>query len=78
MKTAALDPDVSTIRICLYRVASNSRIANALVNAVQNGKRVEAVVELAARFDEEANIEWAQWLTGRYRGDFWCAGTEGS
>ena len=63
LKTAALDPDVSTIRICLYRVASNSRVANALVNAVQNGKRVEAVVELAARFDEEANIEWAQWLT---------------
>ncbi len=63
LKTAALDPDVLTIRICLYRVASNSRVANALVNAVQNGKRVEAVVELAARFDEEANIEWAQWLT---------------
>ena len=63
LKRAALDPDVLTIRICLYRVASNSRVANALVNAVQNGKRVVAVVELAARFDEEANIEWSQWLT---------------
>ena len=63
LKSAALDPDVLTIRICLYRVASNSRVANALVNAVQNGKRVVAVVELAARFDEEANIEWSQWLT---------------
>ena len=63
LKTAALDPDVTAIKICLYRVAKNSRVIDALVNAVDNGKRVLAVVELAARFDEEANINWAQRLT---------------
>lgn len=63
LKTAALDPTVSTIKICLYRVAKVSRVIDALVNAVQNGKRVLAVVELAARFDEAANISWAQRLT---------------
>lgn len=63
LKTAALDPDVTDIKICLYRVAKNSRVIDALVNAVDNGKRVLAVVELAARFDEEANINWAQRLT---------------
>jgi polyphosphate kinase len=63
LKTAALDPDVTDIKICLYRVAKNSRVIDALVNAVENGKRVLAVVELAARFDEEANISWAQRLT---------------
>jgi polyphosphate kinase len=63
LKTAALDPQVESIRICLYRVASQSRVVDALVNAVHNGKRVLAVVELAARFDEQANITWAQRLT---------------
>ncbi len=63
LKTAALDPDVTDIKICLYRVARNSRVIDALVNAVHNGKRVLAVVELAARFDEQANIDWAQRLT---------------
>lgn len=63
LKTAALDPKVTTIKICLYRVARNSQICDALVNAVQNGKRVLAVVELQARFDEQANINWAQRLT---------------
>lgn len=63
LKTAALDPNVTDIKICLYRVAKNSRVIDALLNAVQNGKRVLAVVELAARFDEEANISWAQRLT---------------
>ncbi|TGD75164.1 polyphosphate kinase 1 [Mangrovimicrobium sediminis] len=63
LKTAALDPQVTDIKICLYRVAKNSRVIDALVNAVDNGKRVLAVVELAARFDEQANIDWAQRLT---------------
>ena len=63
LKTAALDPQVSKIKICLYRVARDSRVIDALVNAVQNGKQVLAVVELAARFDEQANINWAQRLT---------------
>jgi len=52
-----------TIRICLYRVAKNSRVVDALVNAKDNGKAVQVVVELAARFDEQANIAWAQRLT---------------
>ena len=63
LKTAALDPHVTKIKICLYRVARHSRVIDALVNAVHNGKKVLAVVELAARFDEEANINWAQALT---------------
>ncbi len=63
LKTAALDPQVTYIKICLYRVAKDSRICDALINAVQNGKRVLAVVELQARFDEEANISWAERLT---------------
>jgi len=63
LKAAALDPHVTEIKICLYRVARSSRVIDALVNAVHNGKRVLAVVELAARFDEEANINWAQRLT---------------
>lgn len=63
LKTAALDLHVTRIKICLYRVARDSRVIDALVNAVQNGKKVLAVVELAARFDEQANINWAQRLT---------------
>lgn len=63
LKTAALDLNVARIKICLYRVARDSRVIDALVNAVQNGKKVLAVVELAARFDEQANINWAQRLT---------------
>ena len=63
LKTAALDPDVVAIKICLYRTAKNSRIGEALINALNNGKRVTAVVELAARFDEQANIEMAHRLT---------------
>ncbi len=63
LKTAALDPAVLAIRICLYRVAKNSRVVDALINAKNNGKNVQVVVELAARFDELANINWAQRLT---------------
>ncbi len=63
LKTAALDPDVTAIKICLYRTADNSRVAEALINALHNRKRVTAVVELAARFDEQANIEMAERLT---------------
>lgn len=62
LKTAALDPAVTDIKINLYRVASNSRICDALINAVYNGKKVLAVVELQARFDEAANIDSAERL----------------
>lgn len=56
LREAAIDPHVRTIRISLYRVAKDSQIINALVNAAKNGKRVIAVVEVQARFDEENNI----------------------
>lgn len=63
LKTAAIDPATRSITISLYRVAKNSHIVDALVNAARNHKDVSAVVELKARFDEQANIEWAKRLT---------------
>ncbi|RDV28145.1 polyphosphate kinase 1 [Alteromonas aestuariivivens] len=63
VRQAAFDPSVRTIRINIYRVASNSRIINSLIDAVDNGKKVTVVVELRARFDEEANIEWSKRMT---------------
>lgn len=62
LNTAALDPTVTKININLYRVAKNSRIIDALINAKKNNKVVTAVVELQARFDEAANIQWANQL----------------
>lgn len=62
LKTAAVDPAVKTIHISLYRVAPQSRIVDALLNAVANNKQVTAVIELQARFDEEANIELSRRL----------------
>ena len=62
LKEAALDPDVKSIRICLYRVASRSKVINALINAARNGKKVVVVFELQARFDEENNIYWSNIL----------------
>ncbi len=61
--TAAIDPHVKSINISLYRIASDSLVAAALINAVRNRKKVTAVLELQARFDEQANISWAQKLT---------------
>src|SRR5690606_2005080 len=58
IREAAIDPDVSTIKITCYRLAPQSRIINALINAVRNGKEVVVMLELRARFDEEANLEW--------------------
>jgi polyphosphate kinase len=58
LREAAIDPDVSSIRITAYRLASESKIINALINAARNGKKVEVMLELKARFDEEANLEW--------------------
>ena len=62
IKASALDPAVKSIHICLYRVAEHSLIVHALLNAVKNQKEVTVVVELQARFDEQANIRWANRL----------------
>ena len=62
LREAAIDPFVQSIRITCYRVAKNSKIINALVNAVRNGKEVTVVLELRARFDEEANMRWKEQL----------------
>ena len=58
IREAAFDPDVTTIKITCYRLAQQSKIINALINAVRNGKEVVVMLELRARFEEEANIEW--------------------
>ncbi|MFT5596262.1 MAG: polyphosphate kinase [Flammeovirgaceae bacterium] len=62
LREAAIHPDVKEIKISLYRVANRSRVVNALVSAAKNGKQVTAMVELRARFDEEANLEWSRKL----------------
>jgi polyphosphate kinase len=62
LRESAIDPDVQSIRITLYRLASNSNVINALINAIKNGKQVTVIMELQARFDEEANIFWMQQL----------------
>ena len=58
LREAAIDPDVTTIKITCYRLAEQSKIVNALINAVRNGKQVMVMLELRARFDEEANLGW--------------------
>ena len=63
LRQAAFDPKVKSIEICLYRVAKKSRVVSALIEAVKNGKAVKVNIELQARFDEQANLTWAEKLT---------------
>jgi polyphosphate kinase len=58
LREAAMDDAVISIKITAYRLASNSKVINALINAARNGKKVTVFLELKARFDEEANLEW--------------------
>lgn len=62
LRESAIDPDVTAIKITCYRLAKNSKIINALINAVRNGKQVTIMLEIRARFDEEANLEWKERL----------------
>jgi len=59
LREASMDTNVSEIKITLYRVAKDSSIANALINASKNGKKVTVLMEIQARFDEDNNIYWA-------------------
>ena len=65
LQEAAIDPKVKTIKILIYRLASNSKVIKSLVNAVRNGKDVTVVIELKARFDEDNNIGWTKYLRER-------------
>lgn len=63
LRQAAIDPKVTAISISIYRVAQDSRVVRSLISAAQNHKQVSVNVELQARFDEQANIEWSKLLT---------------
>ncbi len=62
LREGAIDPKVREIGITIYRVSETSKVVNALLNAIRNGKKVTVVIELQARFDEEANIFWSNKL----------------
>ncbi|WPV01604.1 polyphosphate kinase 1 [Mucilaginibacter sp. cycad4] len=62
LREAAIDPKVKEISIAVYRLAENSRVIHALINAAKNGKKVNCLVELRARFDEQNNIHWSNRL----------------
>ena len=62
LKEASEDPNVISIKITIYRLASNAKVVDYLCNAAENGKDVMVVIELRARFDEQNNIDWSERL----------------
>jgi polyphosphate kinase len=62
LREAAIDPFVQSVKVSCYRLAKDSKVINALINAVRNGKQVTVMIELRARFDEEANMQWKRIL----------------
>lgn len=62
LREAAIDDDVTSIKMTLYRVADDSQVVNMLLNAIRNGKKVTVFVDIQASFDEEANINWTEML----------------
>jgi len=62
LREASIHPEVRSIRMTVYRIAPNSKVMNALINAARNGKHVTVFMELQARFDEQLNIYWSERL----------------